>query len=50
MNGWPGKVIVIACEPAEIEEYGIGLSPAVEGAVERAVGLIGDTLEELRAS
>lgn len=50
VNGWPGKVIIVACEPAEIEEFGIGLSPAVEAAVERAVGLVGDTLEELRAS
>ena len=49
VNGWPGKVIVVACEPAEIEDFGIGLSPAVEAAVERAVGLVADTLDELRA-
>jgi hydrogenase maturation protease len=49
VNGWPGKVIVIGCEPAEVEEYGIGLSPEVEGAVERAVTLVGETVEELRS-
>ena len=49
VNGWPGKVIVVACEPAEVEEVGIGLSPSVEAAVERAVGLVEDTVEELRA-
>jgi len=48
VNGWPGKVIIVACEPAEIDG-GIGLSPAVEAAVERAVGLVGETIEELRA-
>ena len=50
VNGWPGKVIVVACEPAEIEDFGIGLSPAVEAAVEQAVGLVADTLDELRAA
>ncbi len=48
VNGWPGKVIVVACEPAEIDG-GIGLSPAVEAAVEAAVGLVGETIQELRA-
>ncbi len=48
VNGWPGKVIVVACEPAEIDG-GLGLSPAVEAAVERAVGLVGDTIQELQA-
>jgi len=50
VNGWPGKVIVVACEPAEIEDFGIGLSPAVEAAVEQAVGLVANTLDELRAA
>jgi hydrogenase maturation protease len=48
VNGWPGKVIVIGCEPAELEEYGIGLSPEVEAAVETAVGLVREQIEELR--
>ena len=38
VGGWPGKVVVVACEPAGVEEMGLGLSPEVEGAVERAVG------------
>jgi hydrogenase maturation protease len=49
VGGWPGKVVVIACEPAEVEDFGIGLSPAVEAAVEQAVKLVADTVEELRA-
>ena len=48
VNAWPGKVIVVACEPAEIEDLGMGLSPAVEAAVGRAVDLVVSTIEELR--
>jgi hydrogenase maturation protease len=50
VNGWPGKVVVIACEPADIEQPGIGLSAQVAAAVEAAVTLIGETIEELRRS
>jgi hydrogenase maturation protease len=50
IGAWPGKVVVIACEPAEVEELGIGLSEEVQAAVERAVDLVMQTAEELRAS
>jgi len=50
IGAWPGKVVVIACEPAEVEEMGLGLSPEVQSAVERAVELVLETAEELRAS
>ncbi len=49
VGGFSGKVVVIACEPAEIEDLGIGLSPAVEAAVVRAVDLVAETIEELRS-
>ena len=29
LGAWPGKVVVVACEPAEVEEMGIGLSDEV---------------------
>ena len=32
VGGWPGKVIVIACEPAEVEEMGLGLTRARSSA------------------
>jgi hydrogenase maturation protease len=47
VGGWPGKVVVIACEPAAVEEMGFGLSEEVEGAVDRAVDLVLETVEEL---
>jgi hydrogenase maturation protease len=49
IGAWPGRVIVIACEPAEVEEMGWGLSEHVKAAVERAVALVVETVDELRA-
>jgi hydrogenase maturation protease len=48
VGGWPGRVLVIACEPADVEEMGMGLTPAVEAAVAGAVDLVLSTVEELR--
>ncbi|MCW3063212.1 MAG: hydrogenase maturation protease [Solirubrobacterales bacterium] len=48
IGGWPGRVQVIACEPAEVDEVGVGLTAAVEAAVDRAIGLVFETIEELR--
>jgi hydrogenase maturation protease len=49
VGGWPGKVVVVACEPAEVEEMGIGLSEEVAAAVGRAVAVVEEQVEELRA-
>jgi hydrogenase maturation protease len=48
VGAWPGRVLVIACEPDDVEELGFGLSREVEAAVERAVALVVETVEELR--
>jgi hydrogenase maturation protease len=48
LGAWPGKVLVIACEPAEVEDMGIGLSEPVAAAVEGAVALVLETVETLR--
>jgi hydrogenase maturation protease len=50
VGGWPGKVVVIACEPSAEGEMGWGLSDPVAGSVERAVKLVLDTVEELRCT
>ena len=47
LGAWPGKVVVVACEPAEVEEMGLGLSAEVERAVDGAVGLVVETVEQL---
>jgi hydrogenase maturation protease len=47
LGAWPGKVLVVACEPAHVEEMGIGLSEQVERAVSGAVDLVLETVREL---
>ena len=49
VGGFHGKVVVVACEPGPIEDLGIGLSPAVEAAVERAVGVVIEQVGELQS-
>ena len=48
-GAWPGRVVVVACEPGEIEEMGWGLSESVSAAVDRAVKVVLETVHELRA-
>ena len=48
LGAWPGKVVVIACEPADVEDMGLGLTEQVEQAVDGAVALVVETIEELR--
>jgi hydrogenase maturation protease len=48
IGAWPGKVVVIACEPGDVEEMGWGLTDRVKEAVDRAVELVVETVAELR--
>jgi hydrogenase maturation protease len=48
IGGFSGKVVIIGCEPGEVDEVGLGLTAPVEAAVERALTLVGQTLDELR--
>jgi len=48
VGGWPGKVVVIACEPGEVGEMGLGLSAQVDGAVGHAVELVVSTVADLQ--
>ncbi len=48
LGAWPGKVVIVACEPQVVEEMGTALSAKVQGAVDRAVDLVLDTIEGLR--
>lgn len=43
LGGVPGRVLLVGCEPASLEE-GIGLSPQVAAGVDEAVNLIHDLL------
>ena len=48
-GAWPGRVVVIACEPVAVDDVGWGLSDPVKEAVDRAVELVLETIDELRA-
>jgi hydrogenase maturation protease len=48
IGAWPGRVIVIACEPADVDQMGWGLSSRVQEAVAGAVELVAQTVAELR--
>jgi hydrogenase maturation protease len=48
VGGWPGKVVVIACEPMAVEEMGLGLSDSVRASVDRAAELALKTVADLR--
>ncbi len=50
VGGWPGQVVVVACEPTTVEEMGIGLSDAVAEAVDDAVELVIETVDKVVAS
>lgn len=48
IGGWPGKVLVIACEPGDVETPGFGLTPPVAAAVETATTFVRRTIAELQ--
>ncbi|HEX4010525.1 MAG TPA: hydrogenase maturation protease [Solirubrobacteraceae bacterium] len=50
VGAWPGRVVVIACEPGEVQEMGWGLSDQVQGAIDRAIALVLETVDDLRAT
>lgn len=50
VHGWPGKVVVVACEPADVEEMAMKLSPEVQGVVERAVDLVLEQVAALQSN
>jgi hydrogenase maturation protease len=50
VGGWPGKVIIVACEPTSVEEMGMELSREVAGAVERAVDTVLEQIGQLQSN
>ena len=49
VGGWPGRVFVVACEPDQIEDFGVGLSPAVGAVVQRAAEVVIETVAMLQS-
>jgi hydrogenase maturation protease len=50
VGGWPGKVIVVACEPTAVEELGMELSADVAAAVDRAVDTVLEQVTGLQSN
>jgi hydrogenase maturation protease len=50
VGAWPGRVVIIACEPDDVQDMGWGLTEQVSAAVGRAVDLVLETVGELRAA
>ena len=48
VGGWPGKVVIVACEPTSVDTMGMELSGDVAAVVERAVDAVFAQIAELR--
>jgi hydrogenase maturation protease len=48
VGGWPGRVMVVACEPETVEDVGLGLSDSVKASVAKAAEVVLQTIDELR--
>ena len=49
VHGWPGKVVVVGCEPADVESIAMELSEPVSAAVDRAAAVVLDQLNKLQS-
>ncbi|MEO7960801.1 MAG: hypothetical protein ABIR19_04590, partial [Ginsengibacter sp.] len=47
IGAWPGKVLIVACEPESVDEFEIGLSESVSGAVKDAVTLVNEIIKDI---
>ncbi len=47
IGAWPGKVLIVACEPSCVDEFEIGLTDSVNEVVSKAVDLVNDILKDI---
>ena len=47
LGAWPGKVIIVGCEPFNIDDFEMGLSGPVKAAVDRAVEIVEEIIETM---
>lgn len=50
VGGWPGKVVIVACEPASVEKMEMELSEDVAAVVDRAVDSVLEQIAELQSN
>jgi len=49
IGSWPGKVVIVACEPATVDDFEIGLSEPVNAAIENAIGMVEEIVQGIYA-
>lgn len=47
IGSWPAKVLIVACEPENVEDYEIGLSESVSAAIDKAIEMVEDIIKEI---
>jgi hydrogenase maturation protease len=47
IGSWPAKVLIVACEPENVEDYEIGLSQSVSAAIDKAIEMVEDIIKEI---
>ena len=47
IGSWPGRVVVVACEPESVDEFEIGLSEPVNSAIDQAVAMVDEIITEI---
>jgi hydrogenase maturation protease len=47
IGSWPGKVMIVGCEPETVDDFEIGLSCPVSAAIDKAVEMVDEILHEM---
>jgi hydrogenase maturation protease len=49
IGAWPAKVLIVACEPQNVDDFEIGLSEPVNAAIDKAIELVEEIIKEIYA-
>jgi len=47
IGAWPGKVSIIACEPQTTDDFAMGLSEAVNTAIDSAIEMVDEIIQQI---
>ncbi len=47
IGAWPGKVMIVGCEPDTVSDFQIGLSEPVAAAIDKAVELVEEMINDV---
>jgi hydrogenase maturation protease len=46
-GSWPGKVMIVSCEPSSVDEFQIGLSDEVNASVGKAIEFVDEIIDQI---